>query len=297
VRVVVTGGSGLIGSALRATLAGDGHDVTTLVRRPPGPGESRWDPARGEVELRALESADAVVHLAGAGIGDRRWTPARRDLVLRSRVASTTLLCRALAALDRPPSVLVSASAIGYYGYRRAEEMTETSEPGTGFQAQVCTAWERATAEAERAGIRVVHLRSAVVLSRHGGALARQLPLFRAGLGGRLGSGDQWLTWISLRDEVAVIVKAMDDPTLAGPLNACAPNPVTNRQFTKALGRALHRPTVLPVPSLALRLALGRALADELPLGSLRVTPTRLLAAQFPFRDPTLDEAVAEALR
>jgi uncharacterized protein len=297
VRVVVTGGSGLIGSALRSTLAGEGHEVTALVRRTPGPGERRWEPGTGELETGALEGADAVVHLAGAGIGDRRWTPARRQLVLRSRVASTALLCRALAALDRPPSVLVSASAIGYYGSRRAEELTETSGPGTGFQTEVCTAWEQATAEAERAGIRVVHLRSAVVLSRRGGALARQLPLFRLGLGGRLGSGDQWLTWISLRDEVAVILKAIDDPTLAGPVNACAPNPVTNRQFTKALGRALHRPTVLPVPAFALRLVLGRALADELPLGSLRVIPARLLAARFPFRDPTIDVALAEALR
>ncbi|HTT86814.1 MAG TPA: TIGR01777 family oxidoreductase, partial [Acidimicrobiales bacterium] len=235
-RVVVTGSSGLIGRALLSSLSRDGHRTTALVRRPPGRGESRWDPARGQIDPDVLEGADAVVHLAGAGIGDRRWTPTRRDLVLRSRVDATALLARALASLRRPPLVLVSASAIGYYGARRSEELTEASGPGTGFQAEVCRAWEAATAEAEGSGIRVVHLRSAVVLARQGGALARQLPLFRAGLGGRLGSGHQWLSWISLPDEIGVIRRTIEDSSLVGPLNACAPRPVTNRQFTKELG-------------------------------------------------------------
>ena len=296
-RIVVTGSSGLVGGALLSSLWRDGHRTTALVRRSPGRGESRWDPARGEIDPDVLEGADAVVHLAGAGIGDRRWTPARRRLVLHSRVDSTALLARALASLRRPPPVLVSASAIGFYGARRSEELTESSESGTGFQAEVCRAWEAATAEAEAAGIRVVHLRSAVVLARQGGALARQLPLFRAGLGGRLGSGGQFLSWISLPDEVGAIRRAVDDGALAGPLNACAPRPVTNRQFTKELGHVLHRPTVLPVPPVALHLLLGRDLAEELPLGSLRVIPARLQEVGYHHQVPTLERALAEALR
>jgi uncharacterized protein (TIGR01777 family) len=291
-RVVVTGSTGLIGQALLSTLGAGGHETVTLVRRAGGPGEARWDPAAGRIDAGALAGADAVVHLAGAGIGDRRWTPARRDVILGSRVESTSLLCGALAGLDRPPSVLVSASAIGYYGDRGDEELTETSEPGTGFQAEVCRRWEEATAEAEEAGIRVVHLRSAVVLARTGGALAKQLPLFRAGLGGRLGRGDQWLSWITLRDEVGAIIHALDTPSLSGPLNASAPGPVTNRTFTKELGRALRRPAVLAVPPFALRVALGRDLADELLLGSLKVMPARLLETGYRFRDPDLGAAL-----
>ncbi|HXQ61116.1 MAG TPA: TIGR01777 family oxidoreductase [Acidimicrobiales bacterium] len=295
-RIVVTGGSGLIGQALVSRITADGHDVCVLVRRPPGPGQARWDPSEGRIEAEALDGADAVVHLAGAGIGDKRWSPARKDVILRSRVDSTTLLSHTLASLARPPSVLVSASAIGYYGDRGDEELTEGSGPGTGFQADVCRAWEGATSEAESAGIRVVHLRSAVVLSRQGGALAKQLPLFRAGLGGRLGSGDQWLSWISLRDEVGAILHAIDEPSLGGPLNASAPSPVTNREFTSQLGRVLHRPAVLTAPPFALRLALGRQLADELLLGSLRVVPARLTATGYRFQDPALAGALGEAV-
>jgi uncharacterized protein (TIGR01777 family) len=293
VRVVVTGSSGLIGQALLSTLESGGHDTTVLVRRPPGRGEARWDPGTGHIDAGALEGADAVVHLAGAGIGDKRWTPARQDIILRSRMDATTLLSHALAALDQPPPVLVSASAIGYYGDRGDEELTEKSPSGTGFQAEVCRAWEGATVEAQAAGIRVVHLRTAVVLSGHGGALAKQLPLFRAGLGGRLGSGRQWFSWISLRDEIGVILRAIEDSSLVGPLNASAPSPVTNREFTKELGRALHRPAVLVVPPWALHLALGRALADELVLGSLRVIPSRLVESGYRFQDPELGSALS----
>jgi uncharacterized protein (TIGR01777 family) len=297
-RVVVTGSSGLIGQAVVSTLKDAGHDTMVLVRRTPGPGEARWDVAEGRIDTDALEGGDAVVHLAGAGIGDRRWTPQRKDVILRSRVEGTMLLCSALAGLAHRPSVLVSASAIGYYGDRGDEELAESSGPGTGsFQAEVCQAWEGATAEAQRAGIRVVHLRSAVVLSRHGGALAKQLPLFKAGLGAKLGSGDQWLSWISLRDEVGIILRAIEDGSLAGALNASAPAPVRNREFTKELGRALHRPAVLGVPPFALRLALGRQLADELLLGSLRVLPTRAVDAGYRFHDPELGGALEEALR
>jgi hypothetical protein len=295
-RIVVTGSSGFIGRALRLAFAGDGHEVVPLVRRPTGPGEARWDPAAGTIDAGALRGAEAVIHLAGAGIGDRRWTPARKDAILRSRVQSTALLCRTIAGLDRPPPVLVSASAIGYYGDGGDEELTETSPPGLGFQAEVCRAWEAATAPAEGAGVRVVHLRSAVVLSRHGGALARQLPLFRAGLGGRLGDGHQWFSWITLRDEVGVIARAIDDTSLVGAVNASAPEPVTNREFSVALGRALHRPAVMVVPRIALRVALGHELADELLLGSLRVLPARLSATGYRFLDPTLAGALDSAI-
>jgi uncharacterized protein (TIGR01777 family) len=296
VRVVVTGSSGLIGRALVARLTADGHRVCVLVRRSPGPGEARWDPGQGQIDADVFDGAEAVVHLAGAGIGDKRWTTARKDIILRSRVDSTALLCRWLAGLDRRPSVVVSASAIGYYGDRGDEELTERSGPGTGFQVEVCRRWEEATAPAEAAGIRVVHLRSAVVLARHGGALGRQLPLFRAGLGATLGSGRQWLSWISLRDEVGAIVHAMADTSLVGPLNASAPTPVTNREFTKELGRALHRPAVLGAPPFALRLALGRQLVDELLLGSLRVVPARLADAGYTFDDPALEGALRQTL-
>lgn len=295
-RIVLSGASGLIGQALKTRLAADGHETVVLVRRTPGPREARWDPAAGSIDGDALDGADAVVHLAGAGIGDKRWTPARKDVILQSRVQSTSLLCGALADLERPPSVLVSASAIGYYGDRGDEELTETSGPGSGFQADVCRAWEEATAAAEKARIRVVHLRSAVVLAQHGGALGRQLPLFRAGVGGRLGSGRQWFSWISLRDEVGVILHALTEPALVGALNASAPTPVTNREFTKELGRQLHRPAIAAVPPVALRLALGRQLADELLLGSLRVLPARLTESGFRFEDPTLPDALREAI-
>ena len=296
-RVVVTGASGLIGQALKARLSADGHETVVLVRRAPGPGEARWDPSAESIESDALEGADAVVHLAGAGIGDKRWTTARKDVILESRVQSTSLLCGALATLERPPAVLVSASAIGYYGDRGDEELTEASGPGNGFQADVCRAWEKSTAEAEKARIRVVHLRSAVVLSRRGGALGRQLPLFRAGVGGRLGSGRQWFSWISLRDEVSVILHAISETSLVGALNASAPNPVTNGEFTRELGRVLHRPALLAVPPVALHLALGKQFSDELLLGSLRVLPARLTESGFHFEDATVEVALREATR
>ena len=292
-RFVVTGSSGLIGQALVSRLTALGHETVVLVRRTPGRGEARWDPSSGQIDAEALAGAGAVVHLAGAGIGDSRWTPARKEIILRSRLDSTTLVSTTLAAMAEPPAVLVSASAIGYYGDRGNEELTETSGPGTGFQAEVCRAWEEATAPAEAAGIRVVHLRSAVVLSARGGALKRQLPLFRAGLGGTLGPGTQWFSWISLDDEVGVILRAVEDASLTGALNASAPWPVTNKIFTKELGRALHRPAIVRVPPVALRLALGRQLADELLLGSLRVLPARLVDAGYTFENPTLASALA----
>jgi len=297
VRVVVTGSSGLIGGALVRALRARGAEVTTLVRRPPaGPGEVRWDPAAGSLDGAVLDGAVAVVHLAGAGIGDRRWSTARRHELVTSRVASTSLLARTLAELERPPEVMVSASAVGYYGDRGDEELTEDSDPGPGFLADVCRQWEEATVAASEAGLRVVRLRSGVVLSADGGALARQLPLFRLGLGGRLGDGRQWLSWISLTDEVRAILHVLDERSLRGAVNATAPEPVTNRRFTAALGAALHRPAVLAVPGLALRLALGGDLASEMVLAGQRVLPARLLGAGFGFHHRTVDLALAAAL-
>ena len=295
-RVVVSGSSGLIGRALVEALRDRGDEVTPLVRRSPAAGEATWDPPTGSIDAGALDGADALVHLAGAGIGDRRWTPERRREILASRVESTSLLSRTLAGLAHPPAVLVSASAVGYYGDRGAEELTEDSTAGTGFLADVCRAWEDATAPAADAGLRVVRLRSGVVLSPRGGALARQLPLFRLGVGGRLGTGRQWLSWISLPDEVGAVLHTLAEPSLRGPVNATAPGPVTNRDFTAALGRALHRPTVMAVPGVALRIALGPALAAEMVLAGQRVLPARLTASGFRFAHARLDEALAALL-
>jgi uncharacterized protein (TIGR01777 family) len=292
-RVAISGSSGLIGQAVVAALRARGDEVISLVRRPPGARELRWDPATGAVDAGALEGTDAVVHLAGAGIGDKRWSASRRHEIMASRVQSTTLLARTLAGLARPPTVMVSASAVGYYGDRGDEELTEQSSPGRGFLAEVCAAWEDATEPARRAGVRVVRLRSGVVLSAHGGALARQLPLFRLGIGGRLGSGRQWLSWISLPDEVGAVLHALDTPALEGAVNATAPSPVTNREFTRALARALHRPASVAVPGIALRIALGSDLASEMVLAGQRVLPTRLRATGYTFRYPDVDAACA----
>jgi len=297
VRVIVSGATGLIGRALVAALRDRGDEAVGLGRGVPhGAGEARWDPAAGQLDPAVLEGADAVVHLAGAGIGDRRWSPGRRREIVASRVDSTTLLARTLARLERPPEVLVSASAVGWYGDRGDEELTEDSGPGTGFLAELCRSWEDATAEAAAAGRRVVRLRSGVVLSARGGALARQLPLFRLGLGGRLGDGRQWLSWISLDDEVGAILHAIGDRSLHGAVNATAPAPVTNRDFTAALGAALHRPALLPVPRAALHLALGAELADEMVLAGQRVLPRRLLDAGFGFRHPGVHGALGAVL-
>jgi uncharacterized protein (TIGR01777 family) len=295
-RVVVSGASGLVGASLTAALRARGDEVSALVRRPPAAGEARWDPAAGSIDAGALEGADAVVHLAGAGIGDKRWSTQRRREIETSRVESTSLLARTMAGLVRPPATMVSASAVGIYGDRGDEELTEDSGLGTGFLARVCRAWEDATEPAATAGVRVVRLRSGVVLSGHGGALARQLPLFRFGIGGRLGSGRQWLSWISLPDEVGAILHALDEPALRGPVNATAPLPVTNVDFTHALGRAMHRPSVVAVPGFALRIALGSGMASEMVLASQRVLPTRLAATGYSFEHTRIDVALAAAL-
>ena len=296
-RVVVTGSSGLIGSALVPALEGDGHEVTRLVRRAPsGPPEARWDPEAGTIDRVAVEGAAAVVHLAGATIGRRRFSDAEKRRILESRVQGTSVLSQALAGLAAPPAVLVSASGINYYGDRGDEELTEESPAGHGFLTDVVLAWEGATEPAEKAGIRVVHLRSGIVLSARGGALGRVLPLFKLGVAGRLGSGRQWWSWVSLDDEVGLIRHAITAAEVTGPMNATSPNPVTNAEWTKAVGAALGRPTALPVPAFALQTVLGKGLAEEMILASQRVLPAKALATGYEFRHPEIREAVAAAL-
>lgn len=295
--VLVTGASGLVGTALVPALTADGHKVTRLVRTTAqyGRAEIPWDPATQSIATPALEGLDAVVHLAGENIAAGRWTPAKKARVYNSRVQGTRLLCDALAQLVHPPQVLVSASAIGYYGDRGDRVMRDTSPPGSGFLAEVCQAWEAAAAPAVERGIRVVFLRLGMVLSRAGGALAPMLTPFRLGLGGVLGPGTQYISWIAIDDVVGVIQHALQTKALQGPVNAVAPQAVTNRDFTTTLGKVLRRPTRFAMPAFAARLAFGD-MADALLLASTRVEPARLTATGYTFRYPTLEAALRHLL-
>ena len=291
-RLALSGASGLVGQALIPALRERKSRIDTLVRRPAASDqEIPWDPARGTINTEALEGVDAVVHLAGENIGRGRWTRARRQTITQSRVKGTNLLARTLAGLERRPHTLICASAVGYYGHRSDEIITEDSPPGTGFLAELGQAWEQAAEPARQAGIRVVSLRIGLVLSTASGALPRMLTPFKLGLGGVLGTGRQYVSWISLTDLVRAICHVLYDSNLSGPINAVAPNPVTNRSFTKTLGRVLHRPTLLPVPRLALRLAFGQ-MADDLLLKGARVLPARLQADGFKFVHPELEQAL-----
>lgn len=303
-KVLLSGSHGLIGRALATRLTAEGHGVVRLVREAPaavavdGQRAVAWDPRNDWVDGDALDRHgpyEALVHLAGAGIGDRRWSAARRREILASRVGSTDLIARLAARLDPRPGVLVSASAVGYYGDRGDEVLTEESTPGEGFLADVCRAWESATAPADDA-LRVVRLRTGIVLALHGGALARQLPIFRLRLGGRLGSGRQYLSWITLDDHVSIVRRALDDDRLVGPVNATAPSPVTNAQFTRALGRALHRPAGLAVPRPALAAVVGAQRSRQLLLASQRALPGRLTAVGHRFAHPDIERALASVL-
>ncbi len=293
-RVLVSGARGLVGRALLPGLRAAGHEAVVLTRHATGPGEVEWDPAGGRLDARGIEGCDAVVHLAGEPIG-ARWTPARKALIRASRVAGTGLLARRLAALERPPRVLVSVSAVGYYGDRGDEPLDESSPAGTGFLPEVCRAWEAAAVPAAARGIRVVHPRLGLVLAPRGGALARMLLPFRLGLGGPLGDGRAWWSWVAIDDVIAVIERALVDDRLAGPVNVVAPGAVTNRTFTRALGRALSRPALLPLPAFALRALFGE-MADGALLASARVAPARLQAAGHVFRFPALEEALRHLL-
>lgn len=294
-KVAVTGASGLVGTALVPALHAAGHDVVSLVRRAPStPDEASWDPVAGSIDADALGEADAVVHLAGESIG-KRWTASTKRKVLSSRVDGTRLVAEAVARLEQPPSVLVCASAVGIYGDRGDEILTEASPRGPGFLADVVDAWEAAADPARQAGIRTVHLRQGLILSRRGGALARMLPPFRLGVGGRVGDGRQWWSWVTLDDAVAAYLFALEHP-LAGPVNLAAPGTVTNADFTRALGRALRRPALLPLPASAIGLAFGE-MGRETLLGGQRVSPALLEAAGFSFSQPDLDAGLAQALR
>lgn len=296
-RVAVTGSTGLIGTALVRALRADGHRVLRLVRSRPAPGsdEVYWSPAAGEIDAAALEGTDAVVHLAGENLGQPPWTAERKRRILDSRVQGTTLLARTLAGLGSPPRVLVSVSAVGIYGDRGDEVLDESSAPGSGFLAEVCREWEASAEPARAAGIRVVHPRMGVVLSAEGGMLAKVVTPFRLGVGGKMGSGRQWMSWVALPDVVEGIRFAARAETLSGPVNLTSPDPVTNEELTRTLGRVLGRPTFFGLPAFALKLALGQ-LADETLLVSQRVVPGRLRAEGFVFRYPGLEEALRLAL-
>ena len=297
--VGVTGASGFLGGSLCTFLSARGHRVTRFVRgRRADPGEIAWDPRAGELDARALEPLDAIVHLSGAGIANRPWTPERKQLLQESRVGSTATLARALAARGKParPCVLVSASAVGWYGDRGDEPLEETSGPGRGFLAELARAWEAAAAPARDAGVRVAHPRTGLVLSARGGVLAKLLPPFRLGAGGPLGDGRAWWSWIALSDWLAAIAFALESPALAGAFNAVAPAPIRQADFARVLGRALQRPAFLPMPAVALRAILGRERADQLLLASQRALPRALAAAGFRFGEPELPPLLARLL-
>lgn len=295
--VAVTGSSGLIGTALRESLARDGHRAIRVVRHQTDePDTVWWNVKGGEIDASGLEGVDAVVHLAGEPIAGRRWNEKHKARVLSSRVRGTQILSHALASLERKPRVLVCASGVNYYGSHRGDEtLTESSDPGDGFLAEVCRHWEEATAPAAEAGIRVANTRNGLVLSPRGGVLRLMLIPFRLGLGGPLGDGRHYMSWISIDDEVGAIRHLLEHD-VSGAVNLTAPNPVTNEEFTEVLGRVLGRPTVFRVPTPALRLALGQEMADETVLAGLRVEPKRLAEDGYTFRHTDLEAALRGVL-
>lgn len=298
--VAITGASGFVGTALSQSLTTNGHRPIALVRRAvrSGADEISWDPAAGTIDAASLEGIDAVVNLAGAGIGDKKWSDARKRLILESRTKGTALVAETLAGLDDKPAVLVNSSGIGYYGNRGDDVLTEQDLIGNDFLAQVCGDWEAATSAASDAGIRTVMARTSIVLNGQGGILKKQLPLFKLGAGGRLGDGNQFLSWISLRDQVGAIefLLGPDGATVRGPANFCTPNPVTNQEFTKTLGNVLGRPTVMPVPMIGPKLLFGAEFVEQLLLTSQRALPIALTEAGFEFQDPELEPALRRML-
>jgi uncharacterized protein (TIGR01777 family) len=288
-KIAVTGSTGLVGSALVPFLNAAGHD-TVAVRRP-----MHWDPDQGTIDTNVFRGVEAVVHLAGENISTGRWTAAKKARIRDSRVKGTKLISEALARLEKPPAVLVSMSAIGYYGDRGDEILREESGPGKGFLADVCRQWEAATDPATRKGIRVVHLRAGVVLSKKGGALEKMVLPFKFGIGGKIGSGRQYMSWISLDDLCAAFVHCIQASTVHGPVNTVSPAPLTNVEFTRILGRVLFRPTLFPLPAFAARIMLGE-MANELLLASARVEPAKLLSSRFGFRHRELESALRELL-
>lgn len=290
-KILLTGSSGLVGSALRKQLTQEGHTVVPLVRHPAGDGEIFWNPDAGTLDAKQLTDIEAVIHLAGESVAGKRWTDLQKERILSSRVRGTELLAKTIAELPIPPHVLLSASATGYYGDTGDNLVTEESPAGEGFLADVCQEWEQSTFAASSAGIRVVRVRIGIVLAENGGALEKMLPPFRMGLGGVIGSGHQWMSWITLADLCGIFRYLLEDDSIYGPVNAVSPYSVTNAAFTQALGKALGRPAVVPVPAFALRLLLGE-MADERLLASSRIEPAVLNQAGYTFLHPDIDSAL-----
>ena len=290
-KVLISGATGLIGSVLIRELESGGHRTTRLTRSPGSSEDVGWDPSSGTIDASRIEGHDAVVHLAGENIGEGRWTQEKKRRILESRREGTRLLAETIAGLPEPPRVMVSASAVGYYGDRGNELLREDSAPGSDFLAEVCKAWEAAADPAREAGVRVVHPRNGIVLSTEGGALARTLPIFKLGGGGRIGSGRQWWSWVAIDDVAGAYVHALTDDSIEGPLNVGSPNPLTNAEYTKVMGKVLNRPTVFPLPAAAARLMLGEV-ADALLLASQRVEPAKLEETGYEFRYPELEGAL-----
>jgi hypothetical protein len=295
-KIIISGASGLIGKPLVEQLQQHGHDVVRLVRRAAGTGEIMWDPKAGVLSASALEGADAVIHLSGAGIGDKRWTSSYKREILESRTITTSLIANTIANMNRKPSVFLSGSAIGIYGPRGDEQLNEVSTDGTSFLADVCKQWEDAAKPAIDAGIRTVLLRTGIVLTTKGGALKKQLPLFQLGLGGKFGNGKQWQSWISIDDEIGAIEHLLT-ANVSGAVNLTAPNPVTNAEFTSTLARVVKRPAILPIPPFAPKALLGAELADALLFTGQRVIPAALNASGYQFVHPTLEVALRALLK
>jgi len=296
-KILVSGAHGLVGKALSTALTKDGHKIVSLVRhnRAMGKSEIEWHPNQGLIDAEHIEGFDAVVHLAGESIASGRWNEHKKTAIRESRVKGTTLLSQSLARLSRPPTTFICASAIGYYGNRGEEVLTENSAPGNEFLSEVCVAWEKASAAAAEAGIRTVNARFGIILDANGGALQKMVTPFRMGIGGKVGDGKQWMSWIALEDVVGGLRFVLENSSLNGPVNFVAPNPVTNAEFTKTLGDVLSRPTIFPVPAFAVRLAFGE-MADALLLASQKVAPTRLLESGFRFEYSELKSALKNIL-
>ena len=294
--LLVTGATGMVGSALEGYLRMRGHHVRRVTRRPTRPDDVRWNPRKGEFDLPRDTTIDAVVHLAGENVAGGRWNEARRQRIIESRRQGTQLLCETISKLNRPPSVLISASGVNYYEAGTKMPVDESAPRGTGFLSDVCEIWESGTSAAEAAGIRTVHLRIGVILSPAGGALAKMLPAFQLGAAGRLGAGTQRMAWISLDDVIDIIHRATQDGRYTGAINAVAPDIITNSDFTRTLAETLHRPAILPIPAIALQLALGEQMANETLLADLAIAPGKLEALGYPFRFPKLDSALTYML-
>jgi uncharacterized protein (TIGR01777 family) len=296
-KILISGSSGLIGGAAATALKSDGHNVVHLIRpgKAANPGDVQWDPMHATVDVAGLEGVDVVIHLSGAGIADGRWTEERKQLLRSSRIDTTRVLVDSLSRLKQKPQVLIVASAIGYYGSRGDEILTESSTNGTDFLALVCRDWEAEASRAAATGVRTILLRTGIVLSGKGGALPKMLTPFKLGVGGRLGSGQQWMSWIAIEDVVGIIRYAIANEQVSGPVNVVAPNPVRNEEFTRLLAGMLHRPAIFPAPAFVLRLAMGE-MADAVLLGSDRVKPDRMLAAGYKFRFEILEPALRAAV-